>query len=337
MKTSFILLILINLTLSLQAQNVTLKAYNNYDFIAGDNLIFEDNFTSGIVGEFPPNWKLIAGQGVVNTLDGENVFIITEGSYGKVAPRIKTSNYLSQTFTIECDYLSLNNDEYGLSIFFAEESGEDSKAIMFSPLGNVETEYFFEIPLKGTHPEAETGSPGKWRHVAIAYKNGQMKCYVDQYRVLFIPDCGFIPKEVRFGGNAPNRFKNVKIANGGGMNMIDQINKDGKLITHGILFDVNKSTIKPSSMGILNEIVKMMKEHPELKLQIEGHTDSDGDDAFNLKLSLDRADAVKTQLVSMGIENTKLTTKGYGETKPISPNTTPEGKANNRRVEFVKF
>ena len=68
-----------------------------------------------------------------------------------------------------------------------------------------------------------------------------MKCYVDQYRVLVIPDCGFIPKEIMFGGLAPNRFKNVKIANGGGMNMLDQIYKDGKFITHGILFDVNKS------------------------------------------------------------------------------------------------
>ena len=80
----------------------------------------------------------------------------------------------------------------------------------------------------------------------------------------------------------------------------------------------------------------MMKEHPELKFEVGGHTDSDGDDALNMKLSQDRAAAVREKLISMGIDPGRLTSHGYGETKPISPNTTPEGKANNRRVELLK-
>jgi outer membrane protein OmpA-like peptidoglycan-associated protein len=79
-----------------------------------------------------------------------------------------------------------------------------------------------------------------------------------------------------------------------------------------------------------------MKDNPDIKFEIGGYTDSDGDDAYNMTLSQQRADAVKTQLTSMGIDASRLTTKGYGETKPISDNKTPEGKANNRRVEFVK-
>jgi outer membrane protein OmpA-like peptidoglycan-associated protein len=88
-------------------------------------------------------------------------------------------------------------------------------------------------------------------------------------------------------------------------------------------------------MGALNSIVTIMKEHAELKFEIGGHTDSDGNDATNLKLSQDRCDAVKAILINLGIANERLTSKGYGETKPIGDNTTPEGKASNRRVEFV--
>ena len=89
-------------------------------------------------------------------------------------------------------------------------------------------------------------------------------------------------------------------------------------------------------MGEINAIAKILKENASLKVEIGGHTDTDGDDASNLKLSDARANAVKTQLVSMGIDATRLSTKGYGETMPIGDNKTFEGKAQNRRVEFVK-
>ena len=81
----------------------------------------------------------------------------------------------------------------------------------------------------------------------------------------------------------------------------------------------------------------MMKEHQDLRLSIEGHTDSDGEEAWNQELSEKRASAVKDTLVERGIESSRLKTKGYGESKPLDSNSTPEGKANNRRVEFVKI
>ena len=112
---------------------------------------------------------------------------------------------------------------------------------------------------------------------------------------------------------------------------------EGKFITRGILFDVNKSSLKNESMGVINEIATMMKEHPEIKFSIEGHTDSDGDDNHNLQLSEQRALAVKNILADLGIDGARLQTKGSGETVPLSDNTSPEGKANNRRVEFVKI
>ncbi len=332
---------LLLLTVSLCAGNLSaqdaLKSYQNYDFVPGDKIIFEDNFASGMDGEFPPMWKLVVGQGVVNTIEGSPVFVMTEGSYAQMAPRVKAESYLDKTFTVEADYLAYNDDS-GLRIFFLHPEGEDLRAVLFDQYGNVASEYFPSASaLQGTHPKGEEYLSGMWRHVAIAYKDGQMKCYVDQYRVLVIPDCEFIPTAVTFGGSAPVRIKNVKIANGGGMNMIDQIYKDGKFITHGILFDVNKSTIKPSSMGVLNEIAKMMKGQADLKFSIEGHTDSDGDEKSNQTLSEQRAEAVKKALTDLGIESGRFQTKGWGESKPLNANDSPEGKANNRRVEFVRI
>jgi outer membrane protein OmpA-like peptidoglycan-associated protein len=90
-------------------------------------------------------------------------------------------------------------------------------------------------------------------------------------------------------------------------------------------------------MGTINYVVKMMTEHPELNFSVEGHTDSDGEDAANQKLSEARAQSVLNEMTKLGIAASRLTSKGHGETKPMAGNDTPEGKAQNRRVEFVKF
>jgi outer membrane protein OmpA-like peptidoglycan-associated protein len=131
-------------------------------------------------------------------------------------------------------------------------------------------------------------------------------------------------------------IKNIRIA-AGGIDIYKQTTTPAKIIMHGILFDVDKATLKPESMGSINQIFNLMKKDPSLKFEIDGHTDNSGTAAHNLDLSQQRADAVKSQLVSMGIDASRLTTKGFGDTKPIDGNDSPEGKANNRRVEFVKM
>ena len=178
----------------------------------------------------------------------------------------------------------------------------------------------------------------KWHHIAIAYKDKTLKVYIDQNRVLVVPDCNCEPNNFAFGGiasnNNPIKFSNVRIANGAKINMLDKLTTDGKIITYGISFDSNKSNFHPESMGTINQLYKTLNDNPTLKVEIDGYTDSDGDDAANLQLSEDRSNAVRDQLVKMGIDGSRISAKGFGETNPVSDNTTFEGKAKNRRVEM---
>jgi OOP family OmpA-OmpF porin len=317
---------------------VSLKVYANYDFVPGDQIIFEDNFTDDADGEFPAHWKLNKGQGIVNKINGVQAFFLTEGNYVRVSPRMKTdNNYLPDNFTIEFDFYPTAGS-YSPNLLFTAKDDE-SRNIEFGK--EVGTGYF-PNNLSGTYPGDQDNFDGHWHHAAMIKKGNQIKCYLDQYRVLVMPDCGECKvTSLDVGGigtqDNPIVFKNFRIAAGGNMNMIGKKFTDNKIVTHGINFDIDKSTIKPESMGTLNMIVGVMKENPDIKFEVDGHTDNSGTAPHNLQLSQQRADAVKVQLVSMGIDASRLTAKGFGDTKPLSDNNSPESKANNRRVEFVKM
>jgi outer membrane protein OmpA-like peptidoglycan-associated protein len=117
--------------------------------------------------------------------------------------------------------------------------------------------------------------------------------------------------------------------------MYSALNKDGFMALY-INFDTGKSDIKPDSMPIIEQIVALLKAHPELKVSIEGHTDNVGTPQGNKVLSTQRAKAVMNAVVQKGIAATRLTALGWGQEKPIADNRSEEGKAKNRRVEIVK-
>ncbi|MBS1758601.1 MAG: OmpA family protein [Bacteroidetes bacterium] len=320
----------------------SLKSYQNYDFVPGDTVLFADDFTDDQDGEFPAHWTLSKGQAVMNKAGDKPAFFLTEGNYCQVNPRMKNTSYLTDPFTIEFDYYA--NDGYGPNVSFnyKDKDGNDAVGyIGYNTLGTVAT---FELPadFSASYPNANADTyKNKWHHAALIYKNNQVKCYIDQYRILVIPNLNVIPTSFGFAGigDLDNAIiiTNVRAASGGNMNMIGKKFTEAKIVTHGITFDIDKSNLKPESMGTLNMIVGVLKSNPDIKFEIDGHTDNTGNATHNMTLSQQRADAVKAQLEKMGIDGARLSTKGFGDTKPISDNDSPEGRANNRRVEFVKM
>ncbi len=350
-----------------QTSNVTtLKSYAKFDFVPGDSIIFEDNFTNESTDEIPSRWKATTGRVEIAQINNENAAGFIDGFYTGMYPRMKKYGYLPQRFTIEFDYLfrctSKSMGEYlsngGGGQFWVTFHSEDIDKT--DELGDFKDHDLSintsgVVSFNGTTNSFKSEAPDtytdefelndKWVHVSIAVTETTMKVYLNNQRVMNVSVEGQPASLYLYSegpGNGENSiqifFKNVRIATGL-KDPYKQLtsNVEAKFIARGINFDYNKATIKPESMGELNRIVDMMKAHPELKFEIGGHTDGDGDAAYNLKLSQQRADAVKTQLVSMGVDASRLTTKGYGKTKPISDNSTPDGKANNRRVEFVKM
>jgi outer membrane protein OmpA-like peptidoglycan-associated protein len=132
-------------------------------------------------------------------------------------------------------------------------------------------------------------------------------------------------------------LSNIKLSSGA-PDTRNKLITEGKFVTRGILFDVNSDKIKPESYGVLKDIANVLIENSAVRVKIVGHTDSDGSDADNLALSKRRAESVKNSLgKDFGIDASRIETDGKGESQPVDSNSTPEGKANNRRVEFLKL
>ena len=113
-----------------------------------------------------------------------------------------------------------------------------------------------------------------------------------------------------------------------------KVDARGCWVLHNVHFDVNKAEIKPRYYPILDEVVLVLKKNPDVRIEIQGHTDNTGTPSYNKKLSERRARAIMDYLVSHGISQNRLTAVGYGESRPIASNATPEGRQMNRRVEL---
>lgn len=317
--------------------------WSRFDFVPGDEVIFEDGPSNDEEnGEFPSRWDLNSGNIEIVEFDGEKVIMSLES--GEIVPYLKNSkeDYLPEVFTIEFDvYFAKGSDDHRYYLDLWDKKNQRNEleygqqATIYAngiEVGNSESRY------PGTENRNWASEPdGKWRHISIAYTKGKYKVYMDDARLINIPHLEGNPTGITFKYNNDNMYaKNFRIAKGG-VKYYDRVLSDGKIVCTGIKFDVNKATLKPESMGPINEIFSLMQKQPDLKFSVEGHTDSDGDDALNQTLSEHRAKTVMDKLIEMGISADRLTSKGFGESIPVSDNSTAEGKANNRRVEFVKF
>ncbi len=318
--------------------------WDKFDFVPGDEVIFEDGPSADEEnGEFPSRWDLYKGSAEIAQVNGENVIIFLDGG-GEIVPYLKNSNedYLPEIFTIEFDvwFEKGNTTANRFFITFIDRKNQSNKGsrahLTVYPNGIEYKETDKRYP--GTEKLGWSNEPvGKWRHISIAYTKGKFKAYMDDTRLINIPHLEDNPWGFTIRSQKGNQYlRNFRIAKGG-VKYYDRVLSDGKIIVNGIRFDVNKATIKPESNGAINKIFTLMQKQPELNFSVEGHTDSDGDDAKNMELSKARGKAVMEQLISLGIAADRLKYTGWGESKPLADNGTAEGKANNRRVEFVKF
>ena len=115
------------------------------------------------------------------------------------------------------------------------------------------------------------------------------------------------------------------------------LDAEGRVQLHGILFDLDQATLQPKSTKQLQDVVTLMKDQSGLRIEVQGHTDDQGENDYNLDLSQRRAETVVAYLGLFGVDRGRLVPKGYGESKPVTANTSEEGRAKNRRVELVKM
>ena len=314
-------------------------AWLNYDFVPGDRVIFFDDFSEDHVGDLPSHLDIQDGNVTVVDLAGKKYLRTVTGGRALIT----LPEALPQRFTIEVTFHRSGGNGMGLYFHIGQGSDDQNLDLRCDSPGDAAISGF-----GATKNEKQSGeqAPGigdnDFQTCRYMVDSGYVKAYVNNVRVgqlngLVIARGKTITMDLANANDNGALITDLRIAEGG-KPLYDALAAAGHVSTHGILFASGSATIEGESTPTLKEIGDMLKAHADLKLMIEGHTDNVGAAAANQTLSEQRAAAVKQFLVSTyGVDAARLQTKGYGSSKPISPNTTPEGRQNNRRVELVKL
>lgn len=341
---------------------------SKYDFVPGEKVMAYEDFSTTEIGDFPVRWNtnITAEVVTLNTKEGKWLKIAKEGAFH---PEFISN--LPDNFTLEFD-LGVNEGWTGnyMAVNLANLKNPQSYTDYghyVSWKGDYAVHLEFKAAQRGRTSASSRITAGKdgnhvinndvdfktwdnasnnFAHISMWRQAQRLRVYVNGEKIWDIPrafDAASTFNAVTFGmqgSNNPEDYMllgNIRLAVGAA----DTRNKlvtEGKFITRGILFDVNSDKIKPESSGALKDIANVLKENPTLKVKIVGHTDADGEEAANLELSKRRASAVKSALVQeYGIASETLETDGKGESQLVDKSSTIEGKANNRRVEFIKM
>ena len=332
-----------------------LESFTQYDFVQGDKILFYEDFSQDNIGDFPALWTS-NGSGEVKTVNiAPGKWLHMNGEDAVYCYSNKVA--FPDNFIIEFDIIPDEEYAHGIALSLYEEDPEDPKEIN-DDLYPGKSGLHITLKQDGWETKGYTNDPeGEWidgqasknpvvreqvNHVIIWIQKRRVRIYHQGAKTVDVPTNIYAHTKFNrllFSGwdrASWPMVTNLKITTAS-PDTRSKLITEGKLVTYGITFDLNKSDIKPESYGTLKSIADVLKENPGVSVKITGHTDSDGDDAMNLDLSKRRAESVKKELISkFGIEASRMDTEGAGETKPVAPNDTPANKAMNRRVEFIK-
>lgn len=343
-----------------------ITAYSRFDFVPGEKIILEESFAQEPIGEFPAQWNTRSGAEVVTVSNrpGKWLSIKQDGIFYP-----ENINNLPENFTLQADIMASNGIAgiAGITIGMIQVGSVDDKfsyggpdavsslpsfKVTMSPKSSGDGTLHYSSNLIGSQflnalplfnvPKKNAVRISVWR------QKQRVRVYLDSTKILDLPralDATAVFNTLTFASYAPDYDKqdgtfyvsNIRLAVGA-PDTRNKLITEGKFTTHGILFPSNSDVIQPESYGALKDIAAVLTENPTVKVNIIGHTDADGSDQLNLELSKKRAAAVKNALVSnFNIDAARMETNGKGKTQPIDSNTTETGKANNRRVEFIKI
>ena len=346
------------------------KTYAKFDFVPGEKIVAIEDFSQVAPGDFPDKWNTNS-TGDIQTVEGRSGNWLSISKPGIFLPEFITS--LPENFTLEFElYCSKNYSFYSspFNVIFASLKNPGKEFTNWRKYGPGPREgvlcWFhpqdagmknghsgYEVHVDSKEQMENAGPTAQFRNkennyvkVSIWRQKNRLRVYMNEEKIWDVPRA--FSNDVNYNTlllmrhtshNPEDRFlfSNLRLAVGAA-DTRNRLVTEGKFVTRGILFDVNSDKIKGESYGVLKEISTVLKENADVKVKIVGHTDSDGDDKSNLDLSKRRAESVKAMLSKeFGIDVARIQTDGKGESEPVDKNTSGEGKANNRRVEFIKL
>ena len=309
------------------------------DFVPGDKTLFYDDFTDMAPDEPPPHWK--ARGDAVTLMLGKKMRQLDLMNTQLTSPRLT----MPANFTLQTTFkfaVKENMSKADLEFHTADGSTALAAYLTSAP-GNKTLEVAVSGPKSDQLTDQTISNMDFTQPVKLDLwiQNGRLRAYVNGARItdvnqIQLPAITYLMVEATPGPDkAPIGLRRVRLA-ASAPDFASAI-ASGKYVTHGIHFDTGSAILKPSSAPVIRQVADGLMADPALKLEIDGYTDSIGSAQSNLQLSEARAQAVLSVLVSQfGIDAGRLTAQGFGAANPIGSNDTAAGRADNRRVEFVK-
>jgi OmpA-OmpF porin, OOP family len=322
-----------------------LQAYSKFDFISGEKVIAFEDFMQDAIGDFPARWNT-NGSGEIVKLSGQAGKWLQLAERSIIYPEFFPDLAENCTIEMEVAFIGKHSSWFDILLtpYLENFDYRDDIRIRFDPTGEGNSSIFAPNGVANSKNKIpwsqENGAVSK---IYIWKQKTRLRVYVNEQKIWDLPRVldGNSSYKLVFnpwmGDESSTYVTNIRMAIGAA-DTRSKLITEGKFSTNGILFDVNSDKIKPASYGVLKDIANTLEENPDVKVKIIGHTDSDGDAAKNLELSKRRALSVRDALITeFGIRADRMMTDGKGSSEPIAPNNSSEGKANNRRVEFIKL